>query len=195
MIYGCIFLAYYSVVGLLFASARKWGIDGFRKITLLESGPAALCTNNLLALSDLPPLCVCSPPAHVSTPAASFHHLATTSATRNARSAQNPAQSGRPAITATLCVCAQATPVAATVAMHCDAAPRGRARASGALAAVEGTLRRGPTGRSPHACACPRSPPAWPCPASPTSAPGVRDRVHIREFWTRRGQALALLGN
>jgi hypothetical protein len=35
MIYGwCIFLAYYSVAGLLFASARKWGIDGFRKITL-----------------------------------------------------------------------------------------------------------------------------------------------------------------
>jgi hypothetical protein len=38
MIYGwCIFLAYYSVAGLLFASARKWGIDGFRKITLWES--------------------------------------------------------------------------------------------------------------------------------------------------------------
>jgi hypothetical protein len=36
MIYGfCIFLAYYSIAGLLFASARKWGIDGFRKITLL----------------------------------------------------------------------------------------------------------------------------------------------------------------
>jgi hypothetical protein len=35
MIYGwCIFLAYYSVAGLLFASAQKWGIDGFRKITL-----------------------------------------------------------------------------------------------------------------------------------------------------------------
>jgi hypothetical protein len=37
MIYGwCIFLAYYSVAGLLFASARKWGIDGFRKITLCQ---------------------------------------------------------------------------------------------------------------------------------------------------------------
>jgi hypothetical protein len=37
MIYGwCIFLAYSIVEGLLFASTRKWGIDGFRKITLWE---------------------------------------------------------------------------------------------------------------------------------------------------------------